>query len=160
MRRYIWKSQADRIRLFGTYILEFPVYIDDHLEMGQKNLLTHSFERRDGPMKIIQREVAKIDEGNGSNNSNRTASCRRWCCDGKPKGFYRVMKTIEEIKALINRNKVDEAIEALHSLLIQALKFNQDNAWAWKGVRDCCQNLGMKSNVAGLEWYFKLNGIR
>lgn len=53
-------------------------------------------------------------------------------------------------------NKYDDAIIAY----IQALKFNQDNAWAWKGVRDCCRQLGMKSNAAGLEWYFKLNGIK
>lgn len=53
-------------------------------------------------------------------------------------------------------NKYDDAIIAY----IQALKFNQDNAWAWKGVRDCCRLLGMKINAAGLEWYFKLNGIK
>lgn len=43
---------------------------------------------------------------------------------------------------------------------IQALKFDRNNPWAWKGVRDCCQKLGYKSNAAGLDWYLKLNGIK
>lgn len=57
------------------------------------------------------------------------------------------------LKAL---NKYDDAMIAY----IQALKFNQDNVWAWKGVRDCCRFLDMKINAKGLEWYFKLNGIK
>lgn len=57
------------------------------------------------------------------------------------------------LKAL---NKPEDAIIAY----IQTLKFNRDNPWAWKGVRDCCKKLGMKSNAAGLGWYFKMNGIR
>ena len=43
---------------------------------------------------------------------------------------------------------------------IQALKFDKSDPWAWKGVRDCCQKLGYKSNAVGLGWYFKLNGIK
>ena len=70
--RYIYmqtiRAEVDA-KLLGTYIWEFPVYIDDTLETGQKNLLTRSFERRDGTVKIIQQEVAKIDEGNGSKTS-------------------------------------------------------------------------------------------
>lgn len=43
---------------------------------------------------------------------------------------------------------------------IQALKFNKDNPWAWKGVFECCMKLGLRSNARGLAWYFKLNGIK
>ncbi|MBQ7177173.1 MAG: hypothetical protein IJS08_07135 [Victivallales bacterium] len=53
-------------------------------------------------------------------------------------------------------NKPEDAMIAY----IQALKFNSDDPWAWKGVRDCCKKLGFKSNAAGLDWYFKLNGIK
>ena len=57
------------------------------------------------------------------------------------------------LKAL---NKPEDALIAY----IQALKFNKDNQWSWKGVRDCCEKLGMKSNAAGLGWYFKMKGIK
>lgn len=57
------------------------------------------------------------------------------------------------LKAL---GKNDDAMIAY----VQALKFNKDNVWAWKGVRDCCRLLDLKTNAAGLEWYFKLNGIK
>lgn len=43
---------------------------------------------------------------------------------------------------------------------IQALKFDNSDPWAWKGVRDCCSKLGYKVNATGLDWYFKLNGIK
>ena len=57
------------------------------------------------------------------------------------------------LKAL---NKPEDAMVAY----IQALKFNSGNPWSWKGVLECCKKLGMTSNAAGLEWYFKLNGIK
>lgn len=70
--RYIYlqtvRAEVD-VKLLGTYIWEFPVYIDDALEMGQKNLFVRGFVRRDETVKIIQQEVAKIDEGNGSKTS-------------------------------------------------------------------------------------------
>lgn len=43
---------------------------------------------------------------------------------------------------------------------IQTLKFDPSNVWAWKGVLECCQELGFKSNAAGLAWYFKLHGTQ
>lgn len=54
------------------------------------------------------------------------------------------------------QNKPDDALIAY----IQALKFDKNDPWAWKGVRDCCQKLGYKANAVGLGWYFKLNGIK
>ncbi len=56
------------------------------------------------------------------------------------------------LKAL---NKPEDAMIAY----IQALKFNKDNPWSWKGLRDCCRKVGMKLNADGLEWYFRLHGI-
>lgn len=57
------------------------------------------------------------------------------------------------LKAL---NKHEDAMIAY----IQALKFDNNDPWAWKGVRDCCKKLGYKSNATGLDWYFKLKGIK
>ena len=57
------------------------------------------------------------------------------------------------LKAL---NKYNDAMIAY----IQALKFNQDDIWAWKGVLDCCKQLNMNTNATGLQWYFKLNKIK
>ena len=54
------------------------------------------------------------------------------------------------------QNKPEDALIAY----IQALKFDKSDPWAWKGVRDCCQKLGYKVNATGLNWYFKLNGIK
>ena len=54
------------------------------------------------------------------------------------------------------QNEPEDALIAY----IQALKFDKGDPWAWKGVRDCCQKLGYKANAAGLDWYFKLNGIK
>jgi len=54
------------------------------------------------------------------------------------------------------QNEPEDALIAY----IQALKFDKGDPWAWKGVRDCCQKLGYKANAAGLNWYFKLNGIK
>ena len=53
------------------------------------------------------------------------------------------------------QNKYEDALIAY----IQALKFNRNDPWAWKGVRDCCLKLGYKANATGLDWYFKLEGI-
>ena len=57
------------------------------------------------------------------------------------------------LKAL---NKHEDAMIAY----IQALQFDKNDPWAWKGVRDCCRKLGYRSNAAGLDWYFKLKGIK
>lgn len=43
---------------------------------------------------------------------------------------------------------------------VQALKFNAEDKWAWKGLLDCCKKLGMKTNAKGLSWYLKLRGIK
>lgn len=53
-------------------------------------------------------------------------------------------------------NRYDDALVAY----VQTLKFNLTNTWAWKGVMECCQKLGFKSNANGLAWYFKLHGIQ
>ena len=53
-------------------------------------------------------------------------------------------------------NKYEDALIAY----IQTLKFDSANAWAWMGVQECCQKLDLKSNAAGLAWYFKLHGIQ
>lgn len=51
--------------------------------------------------------------------------------------------------------RYDDALVAY----IQTLKFDQSNTWAWKGVLECCQRLGFKSNAVGLAWYLKLGNI-
>ena len=53
-------------------------------------------------------------------------------------------------------NRHEDALMAC----IQTLKFDPSNKWAWKGVLECCQKLGFKSNASGLAWYFKLHGIK
>lgn len=53
-------------------------------------------------------------------------------------------------------NRYEDALIAY----IQTLKLDPSNTWAWKGVMECCQKLGFKSNAVGLAWYFKLQRIR
>lgn len=93
-------------------------------------------------------------------------------------GLYRKGKDVPKIRALLAesisvnpigekkwaylggvlkaQNEPEDALIAY----IQALKFDKRDPWAWKGVRDCCQKLGYEANAAGLDWYFKLNGIK
>ena len=93
-------------------------------------------------------------------------------------GLYRKGKDVPKIRALLAESisvnpigekkwaylggvlKAQSRYEDALIAYIQALKFDKNDPWAWKGVRDCCQKLGYKSNAAGLNWYFKLNGIK
>ena len=57
--------------------------------------------------------------------------------------------------ALKASNRYEDAITAY----MQAIRFNDRNIWAWKGVLDCCKLLDMNVNAEGLEWYLRLNAL-
>ncbi len=39
---------------------------------------------------------------------------------------------------------------------LQSIRFDLGNAWAWKGLRECCEKCGYKENAKGLSWYLRI----
>lgn len=67
--RYVYlqtiRAEVDA-KMLGTYVWEFPVYMDDALSVGQKNQFARDLERQDWTVRLIQSAVSALDEGNGS----------------------------------------------------------------------------------------------
>lgn len=42
---------------------------------------------------------------------------------------------------------------------LQALRFDDDNKWAWKGLYECCRKCGFTENAKGLSWFMKMRNI-
>ena len=67
--RYVYlqtiRAEVDA-KMLGTYVWEFPVYMDDALSVEQKNQFARDLERHDWTVQLIQGAVSALDEGNGS----------------------------------------------------------------------------------------------
>lgn len=67
--RYVYlqtiRAEVDA-KMLGTYVWEFPIYMDDAISVDQKNRLARSLEREDYMVPIIQDAVSALDEGNGA----------------------------------------------------------------------------------------------